>query len=86
VAAYEACVKASVCAARSTVTGSQAYNVFCNGGRPDKAQHPINCVDWHDADQFCGWAGKRLPTEEEWSGIPLRPVGGTGRPSRLGSG
>jgi formylglycine-generating enzyme required for sulfatase activity len=32
----------------------------------ERALHPINCVDWQDADAFCRWRGKRLPTALEW--------------------
>lgn len=48
-------------------TGHRSPSHFRNRTYPKgKVDHPVTFVSWYDARDYCRWAGKRLPTEEEW--------------------
>jgi formylglycine-generating enzyme required for sulfatase activity len=43
----------------------------CNWRRPERIDHPMNCIDWRSAREYCEWSGhpggpRRLPTEAQW--------------------
>jgi len=59
VAQFRQCVTAGGC-------DPSTANEACNIGREDRADHPVNCVAYYGAEQFCAWAGGRVCSEDEW--------------------
>ena len=59
VGAYRACVDAGVCPHPARTSAACTFDL-------GDADLPISCVHWRDADAYCRFAGKRLPTEREW--------------------
>ena len=72
VAQYATCVRSGACTpagmhgpdlARSDIS---VRGALCNAFDPARVNHPINCVDRLQAEAYCRFVGKRLPTEAEW--------------------
>lgn len=66
---YAECVSKGAC----TVPNTGGY---CSWGVPGRELHPVDCVDWAQADQYARFKGARLPSEAEWE----YAVSGGGRP------
>ncbi len=62
VAQYKACVAAGRC------TRPKALQPSVHATYPSQADHPVNNVNWTQAQQYCRWrgAGYDLPTEAQW--------------------
>ena len=56
---YAECVIAEGCTEPNT-------GHYCNWGKPDRQLHPVNCVDWDQAQAYAKFKGARLPSEAEF--------------------
>ena len=62
---YRACVESGACAA-SEHDDSLWGPFACNYAWAGKENHPMNCVSFYGAENYCEWMGGRLPTDDEW--------------------
>lgn len=56
---YAQCVSKGGCTAPNT-------GEYCNWEKTGRERHPVNCVDWKQANQYAKFMGARLPSESEW--------------------
>lgn len=60
---YWQCVQAKACAAPiNDAAGSEPHYA----STPSFDNHPVVHIPWGEANNYCQWRGKRLPTEAEW--------------------
>ena len=62
-AQYRICVQAGACTPPQETRSETRKKYFDD---PKFDEYPVIQVDWEQANTYCSWAGRRLPTEAEW--------------------
>lgn len=70
VAQFRACAEAGACRRQQFETTEDTD--LCNYGQADRDDHPMNCVSWYAATNYCAWTGGRIPSFLEWSAEATR--------------
>ncbi|MBN1440761.1 MAG: formylglycine-generating enzyme family protein [Anaerolineales bacterium] len=67
---YALCVDAGACRPPHLVSSGESdvheSYVPVYFGNPEYADYPVVWVSWFMAEDYCAWAGRRLPSEAEW--------------------
>lgn len=62
-AEYAECVAGGACTVPKNLRSNTRLRYY---GEPEYADYPVIFLTWQQADDYCAFRGKRLPTEAEW--------------------